>query len=86
MVKYTKIPAINGKKLIKLLKRDNWEVKRRAQHGVALAKTFSDRTRVTIIPDTSVPLDEGTLSAILSSKQTGIRKRGLLDLINRWGI
>lgn len=52
MVKYTKLPAISGKKLIRLLQKDNWEVKRRAEHGVALAKAIYDRTRVTVIPDT----------------------------------
>lgn len=86
MKKYTKLPAISGKKLIKLLRRDDWEVKRQAQHGVALAKTSGDRTRVTVIPDTSASLDEGTLGAILGPKQSDIRKKGLLDLINKYGI
>ena len=86
MAKYTKVPAITGKKLIRLLRKDGWEIKRLAQHGVALAKTIGARTRVSVIPDTNVPLDEGTLAAILGPKQTGIGKRGLLDLINKFGI
>jgi len=86
MVKYTKLPAISGKKLIKLLKKDDWIIHAQTRHGVALRKSFSDRTRVTIIPDTSASLDDGTLSAILGSKQTGIGKRGLLGLVNKWGL
>ena len=86
MAKYTKVPAISGKKLIKLLQKDGWEIKRRARHGVALAKTTSDRTRVTVIPDTYASLDEGTLAAILGPKQTTMRKKGLLDLFNKFGI
>jgi len=85
MPKYTKLPAISGKKLIKLLRKDGWEVKRRAQHGVALAKTTGDRTKVTVVPNTKASLDEGTLAAIFSPKQTNIGKRGLLDLINKFG-
>ena len=86
MTRYTKIPAISGKKLIKLLQKDAWIPKRRTQHGIALAKAFSDRTRVTVIPDTTASLDEGTLAAILSPKQTNIGKKGLLNLINKFGI
>jgi len=86
MTKYTKLPAISGKKLIKLLRKDGWIPKRQAQHGVALAKTKSNRTRVTVIPDTSASLDEGTLSAILGPLQTDIGKKGLLDLVNKFGL
>jgi predicted RNA binding protein YcfA (HicA-like mRNA interferase family) len=78
--------TLSGKELIKILGKDGWQIKRRTKHGVALAKHFSDRTRVTIVPDTRALLDEGTLSAILGVKQTNIRKRGLLDLINKFGI
>jgi predicted RNA binding protein YcfA (HicA-like mRNA interferase family) len=77
--------TLSGKELIKLLSRDSWVIKRRARHGVALAKVFEDRTRVTVIPDTRAPLDEGTLAAILGPKQMNIRKRGLKDLINKFG-
>lgn len=85
MPKYTKLPAITGKQLIKLLKKDGWTVGRKAKHGIALTKAFSNRTRVTFVPDTRASLPEGTLQDILSTDQTGIGKRGLLDLINKYG-
>jgi len=84
--KYTKLPTITGKQLIKLLKKDGWAVGRRARHGITLTKAFSGRTRVTFVPDTRAALPEGTLQAILSIDQTGIGKKGLLDLINKYGI
>ena len=86
MAKYTKIPAISGNKLIKLLLKDNWEMKRQATHGVAMAKSAGDYTRVTIIPTTSASLDSGTLASILGPKQTNIGRKGLLELINKFGI
>ncbi len=86
MARYTKLSAISGKKLIKLLRKDGWIPKRHTQHGIALAKTIGDHTKVTVIPDTRASLDEGTLAAILGPKQTGIGKRGLLELINKFGI
>ena len=86
MPKYTRLPAISGKKLIKLLQKAGWIVHGRAKHGVALRKRFAERTRVTIVPYTNAPLDDGTLSAILGTKQTSIGKRGLLDLVNKYGI
>lgn len=86
MSRYTKLPAITGKDLIKLLQKDGWIIKRTATHGVSLAKAFSNRTRVTVIPNTRASLDDGTLGAILSPKQTKIGKAGLLDLINKYGL
>lgn len=86
MAKYTKIPAISGNKLIRLLMKDSWEIKRKATHGVAMAKTTDDYTRVTVVPTTNASLDSGTLAAILGPKQTNIGKKGLLELINRFGI
>jgi len=86
MPKYTQLPALSGKQLIKLLRKDDWILEGRAKHGVALAKHFGDRTIVTFIPDTSASLDDGTLAAILGVKQTGIRKKGLLDLVNKFGL
>ena len=86
MAKYTKPPAITGKRLIKLLQQDGWIVHRRTRHGVALKKVMGDRTRVTVVQDTRVPLPDGTLSNILGQDQTGIGKRGLLNLINKYGI
>jgi predicted RNA binding protein YcfA (HicA-like mRNA interferase family) len=81
-----KLPRIKGKQLIKLVIKDGWVVKRRAKHGIALAKKFVDRTRVTVIPDTRAELDEGTLSAIIGPKQMGIGKQGLWELIDKYGL
>jgi len=86
MPKYTRLPAISGKKLIKLLTKAGWVVHGRTKHGVALKKPFADRTRVTIVPDTKAILPDGTLSQILGHKQTGIGKAGLLELVNKFGI
>lgn len=86
MVKYTALPAITGKQLIKLLRKDGWKIHRRTRHGIALIKVMSDRTRVTIVQDTRAPLPDGTISKILGQDQTGIGKRGLLNLINKYGI
>ena len=86
MPKYTKLPAITGKQLSKLLKKDRWTVGRKTKHGIALTKAFPNRTRVTVVPDTRASLPEGTLQDILGTDQTGIGKRGLLGLINKYGI
>jgi predicted RNA binding protein YcfA (HicA-like mRNA interferase family) len=86
MPKYTRAPALSGKQLIRLLRKDEWILKGQTRHGVALAKHFGDRTRVTVIPDTKASLDDGTLAAILGVKQTGIGKKGLLDLVNKFGL
>lgn len=83
-MKYTKIPALSGIDLIKLLKKDNWIEQRHSRHGVALIKSFGDRARVTIIPYTTESLPGGTLSEILGPKQTKIGKRGLLNLLNKY--
>jgi len=86
MPKYTRVPALTGKQLIILLQKDDWILKGRTRHGVALAKQFQDRTKVTVVPDTKASLDEGTFAAILGVKQTGTGKKGLLDLVNRLGL
>jgi len=84
--KYTKIPALSGKKLIKLLEKDGWEFHRRTRHGIALIKTVNNRTNITIVQDTRAIIPEGTLLDILGQKQTGIGKKGLLKLVNKYGI
>jgi predicted RNA binding protein YcfA (HicA-like mRNA interferase family) len=81
-----KLPRIRGKQLIKLAVKDGWVIKHRATHGVALAKKYTDRTRVTVIPDTRAELDEGTLAAIIGPKQMGIGKQGLLELIAKYSL
>ncbi|MDY6892320.1 MAG: type II toxin-antitoxin system HicA family toxin [Chloroflexota bacterium] len=83
---YTKVPAISGKQLIRLLQKDGWNIARKSNHGIALTKSFADRTRVTVVPSTRASLDTGTLAAILGPKQTGIAKTGLLELINKYGL
>jgi len=83
---YTKIPAISGKQLSRLLQKDGWVIGRKTQHGISLTKSVSGRTKVTVIPDTRAALPDGTLSAILGVMQTGIGKRGLLNLLNKYGI
>lgn len=83
---YTSLPAISGKQLIRLLKKDGWIEGRRKTHGVALTKAVGDRTLVTVIPDTRASLPDGTLSAILGPKQTNIGRQGLLDLLNKYGL
>lgn len=79
-------PAISGRKLIKLLKKDGWIPQRRTKHGISLSKKMGNINKVTVVPDTRAILPEGTLQAILSPKQTGIGKRGLQELINKYGL
>ncbi len=82
---YTAVPAISGKQFINLLIRDKWEEKGRTRHGVALTKSINNRIRVAVVPDTTASLPKGTLRGILSVKQTGIGRRGLLKLLNKYG-
>ena len=85
-MKYTKIPAITGKQLIRLLRKDGWVVGRRATHGISLTKNIGDRTIVTVIPDTRASLDTGTLGAIIGPKQTRLGKKRSLKLLNKYGL
>lgn len=82
----SKLPAISGKKLINLLKKDGWQEGRRATHGLTLTKKFKDKIRITFIPMKGKSLPIGTLMAILSDKQTGLGKEGLLELIKKHGL
>jgi predicted RNA binding protein YcfA (HicA-like mRNA interferase family) len=86
MRRYTSIPALTGKQLIKLLKRAGWELGRYSRHGLTLTKKIADQTLVTFVPDTSESLPKGTLQAILGAKQTTIGKKGLLALLNKYGL
>jgi predicted RNA binding protein YcfA (HicA-like mRNA interferase family) len=83
---YTKIPAITGRQLIKLLKNDGWVSGREANHGRTLSKDLGDRKVVTFVPEKSSMLPDATLSQILGTKQTGLGKIGLLDLLNKYGL
>jgi predicted RNA binding protein YcfA (HicA-like mRNA interferase family) len=79
-------PVITGKQLIRLLRRDGWIIRRQARHGFSLSKSFGDRTKVTVVPNTRAVLPIGTLMDILGPKQTGIGRQGLSDLIDKFGV
>lgn len=83
---YTKIPAITGDQLIELLQKDGWTTVRKTTHGISLFKDFGDFKRLTIVRKGETPIASGTLAAILSLKQTGIGKKGLLQLLNTYGL
>ena len=82
-MKYTTRPAISGKKLITLFRKDGWEIGRSAKHGITLTKRFRDGKRVTFIPNSTASLPIGTLKAILSPMQTGLGREGLLRLLEK---
>ena len=69
-----------------MLHKDGWVSLRKATHGIVLVKSFGDRTRVTVIPNSRASLPEGTLAKILSPTQTDIGKAGLRDLITKHGL
>jgi predicted RNA binding protein YcfA (HicA-like mRNA interferase family) len=76
--------TITAKQLRRLLERDGWTQHGRVRHGLSLTKKFGDRIRVTTIPNRG-DLAPGTLSAILSDRQTGIGRAGLQGLIDKYG-
>lgn len=77
------LPAITGNQLIKLLEKDGWENAGYAKggHTIKFRKHIDGRTLVTMIQPINRPLKDGTLSAILGSKQTKIGKEGLRKLL-----
>ena len=77
------IPALTGRQLIEILMKDGWSVKRRANHGLFLTKQFGEAVRVTVVKDTTASIPSGTLSAILSLRQTGLGRDGLARLLER---
>ena len=76
-----KLPALSGLELISILKSNGWTEHGHRTHGLALIKQIDKRTKVIIIPNTSASLPIGTLMAILGPKQTGLGKKGLLNLL-----
>ncbi|MDD5191198.1 MAG: hypothetical protein PHE50_09180 [Dehalococcoidales bacterium] len=86
MRRYTKIPAITGEQLIVLLVKDGWENGGKSTHGISLFKFIDGKNIVTTVKNTSENIPEGTLGSILGVKQTRIGKRGLLDLVNKYGL
>jgi hypothetical protein len=85
MPQYTKLPTISGDQLVALLIKDAWEPCGQRTHGVGLKKKFRDRYRVTVIPLNRTLVDF-VLSSILGPQQTGRGKKGLLDLVNKYGL
>ena len=80
------LPTLTGRQLYRLLIADGWEVRRRSNHGLFLTKQFENRTRTTVIKNTGRDVPNGTLSAILSQRQTGLGRDGLIRLIERHGL
>jgi len=83
---YTSLPAITGRQLIRLLHKDGWIISRKVNHERTLYKDCGDRKTVTFIPEKSSNLPDVTLSQILGVKQTGLGKKVLLDLFNKYGL
>lgn len=75
------LPAISGRKLIKILRDDGWIEHRRSRHGIALYKDFPDGRRLTTVQPISRSLAPRTLHSILGPKQTGLGRAGLLRLL-----
>ena len=85
MQQYHKLPTITGDQLITLLVKDGWEACGRKTHGIGLKKKVGDRYLITVVPAKRTLVDF-VLSSILGPKQTCIGKRGLLDLVNKYGL
>lgn len=85
--KYTTVPALSGKQLIRLLLKDGGSIEGKSSPGshVAVGYYVRGHKQVFIIPDTSESLPMGTLHGIISKKQTGLGKNGLLKLLNKYG-
>ena len=83
---YSKPSAITGWQLIALLKKDGWVVGRKATHGRTLTKRVGAITKVTFVKETTSSIPDITLGQILSVKQTGIGKAGLVALIQKYGL
>ena len=79
------LPTLTGRELYRILLADGWQPIRRSNHGEFLIKRFGDRTRTTVIKNTGQDIPRGTLAAILSPRQTGLGRDGLLRLIERHG-
>ncbi|HEX7318788.1 MAG TPA: hypothetical protein VF399_00320 [bacterium] len=86
MSKYTTVPAITPNQLIKLLCLGEWVEHRRSKDGVCIKRKIGKHWQVAFIPIHDAVLDSGTLHAILGTKQTGIGRKGLLDLLNKYGL
>ncbi len=79
-----KLPVLSGKQLISILGKDGWSIGRTANHGLCVTKQHTkcnSGKRVAFIPNKNESLPVGTLMAILGTKQTNIRKEGMLGLV-----
>jgi predicted RNA binding protein YcfA (HicA-like mRNA interferase family) len=81
---HDKIPAITGEQLIRLLVKDGWVECGHKNHGVGLTKKVGGISLLTIVPNKSTPIPEGTLSEILGPKQTRLGKEVLAKLIAKY--
>ena len=81
------LPALSGYELIRLLELDGWQRGMRGTHGQSMYKYFASegRKRVTVVSRTRARLPRGTLGGILGVKQTGLGRKGLLDLLRKHG-
>lgn len=86
MRKYTTLPAISGKQLIRLLKKDGWKIINTCPHGLTLMKDVASIRLVTTIQESNEPLPMGTLTAILGFQQTRLGRNGLRNLLNKYGL
>lgn len=82
------IPAISGMALIDLFVLDGWTLHGDVAHGVLLTKYDPNlgRERLVTIPRKRKSLPKNTLHCILSVKQSGLGRRGLLKLIEKHGM
>ena len=78
--RYTKIGAISGKQLIRLLSRAGWDKRRKSRHGFLLEKG----ARKVVIPNKKRSLTQSTLGAIL--KEAGLDRDSLRSLIEKHGL
>ncbi len=76
------LPAVSGVQLMRLLEKDGWKDGKHGTHGVVYIK----HSRSTIVPNKRKSLPKGTLATILSEKQTGLGRAGLLALIDKHGL
>lgn len=79
------LPPLKPKQLLRLLELDGWTVGRRdTPEGVFLWKQFPEGKRTTTLPmKHKRALSDYVVGAVLSSKQTGIGRAHLLELIKK---
>ena len=80
------IPTLTGRELYRLLIADGWEFQRHTRHGDFLTKTVGVKNRTTLVKNNGRDIPKGTLAEILSQRQTGLGRDGLIRLIERRGL